>query len=1097
MDPALQELAAASGAEEIEAIIKLRAGGEPPPHVRLVTSFGDIATCRLAGDRVEEVWAHPATLSLKAPRLLAYERELALSEESEDIELRTTDARRPTGLDATGRGVVIGAVDWGVDVAHPDLLRPDGSSRFLAVWDQRQGRGQAAPEPYGYGVVHRREAIDAALASGRVYETLDYHPEEGDPLRNGAHGTHVLGIAAGNGAVPGSPVGLAPEADLVFVHLSAGRLGGLATLGDSVRILEALDFIRRTAGDRPWVANTSLGRHSGGHRGLTLVEQGMDALLREAPGRAIVQSCGNYYLARAHACGRLPPGRSRTLTWQTGRADVTPNELEVWYSQRDRLGVAVSAPIGNGEFRAALGEITPIVIAGEEVGRIYHRRRDPTGEHHVDIFLLPGAPSGDWLVELSAVDVVDGRFDAYVERDAGCPDCQSVFHRDDSDPRRTLGSICNGFHTLAVGAYDGHDPERLLGPFSSSGPTRDGRHRPNLVAPGVAVLSARSASRSAQAVAPVTRKTGTSMAAPHVTGTIALMFEVAPRPLGIRDTHRLLLSTTEPAAGDQEFELRVGTGYLDTMRAVAAAAGGIAPLESAEEKGEQMNDRIAEAPVAAPQSILVEGVEAGRSTLASRAENRRAAETAPQVGRPEAAAQREGPAAAYGPIEACDCAGSAGVVETAEAEWALPERIDPPGAGPGEMARRAAAAMASTNVQRVLGPETVATPALIYDSFACDSVPGLCDQLADRFEVVGLPGESLERAPRSGDMVLVRALGEGDLVSAEVIVEELPGSTGQRYANVLSLEGESGAGLRRLTDGVGRLDYRTLLLRPHEGDEVERTCIEVDLDGRQARLSCFRFNSPRLRAFHLPAIRRIARHIARIGATRIRIVGHADYRGSDEYNIVLGRQRAEAVRRQLASVLDPARLAGADLSVASRGKSSPIASNRTRRGRALNRRVELAFSPPATQTRSRPQPLPLPPIVRRAIGLLNDPVAAALSRHQRQRIGCMLWRVLWRGGDDRFITAQGVLSYRNLTYRRSPGFGRVSQWLRTSRQMSDRELLRRVKNIDELILDGRHKINQLFAQMGSTVHVRVRELRDWVAARQRDRKSIYYCYRGR
>ena len=428
MDPALQELAEVAAAEEIEAIIKLRNVDEVPPGVRIVSRFGRIATCRLPGQRIEAVWAHPATVSLKAPRLLEIDRDLSSDDASEILALHSTDLRRLEGLHVTGDGVVVGVVDWGIDIAHPNFIRPDGRTRFLSVWDQRGGPSDTAPMPHGYGRLLTADKINTALSTDAPYEALRYHPEEGDPHHNGAHGTHVLDIAAGNGAVSGSPIGIAPNADLVFVHLSAGRLGGMATLGDSVRVLEALDFIRRAAGNRHWVTNLSLGRHSGGHRGLTLVEQGMDALLSEAPGRAIVQSCGNYYRARTHASGRLLPGRRRILTWQTGRADITPNELEIWYPESDTFHVTIRAPVGNSMYRVGLGEITPVVIAGEEVGRIYHRRSDPTGDHHIDIFLRPGAPSGDWQVELAAIDAVDGRFDAYVERDPGCPGCQSRFH---------------------------------------------------------------------------------------------------------------------------------------------------------------------------------------------------------------------------------------------------------------------------------------------------------------------------------------------------------------------------------------------------------------------------------------------------------------------------------------------------------------------------------------------------------------------------------------------------------------------------------------------------------------------------------------------
>ena len=219
-----------------------------------------------------------------------------------EIRLQESDQRRPSTVDVSGRGVVIGMLDWGCDFAHPNVRREDGSTRLLSLWDQA-GSSSVKVEPYGYGVVYSREDINRALASPGPHETLGYHPADGDPLNNGAHGAHVVGIAAGNGRVRGSPVGIAPEAEIIFVHLAARGLGGLANLGNSVRILEVLDFIAREADHRPWVANINIGRHGESHEGLTLVEQGMDALLLEVPGRAIVQNTGNYFDARAHASG--------------------------------------------------------------------------------------------------------------------------------------------------------------------------------------------------------------------------------------------------------------------------------------------------------------------------------------------------------------------------------------------------------------------------------------------------------------------------------------------------------------------------------------------------------------------------------------------------------------------------------------------------------------------------------------------------------------------------------------------------------------------------------------------------------------------------
>ena len=176
-------------------------------------------------------------------------------------------------------------------------------------------------------------------------------------MGDGTHGTAVIDIAAGNGLAGISPVGIAPEADLIFVHLDEGKgtSGLLANLGDSVRLLEALDFVIETAREQPWVANLSLGRTGGEHTGRSLVEQGMDELLSAAPSCAIVQSTGNYYQSRTHAGDRILPDRQRSLNWLVSPTDVTPNELEIWYPGSDRFLVKLRSPNTDLELSVALG----------------------------------------------------------------------------------------------------------------------------------------------------------------------------------------------------------------------------------------------------------------------------------------------------------------------------------------------------------------------------------------------------------------------------------------------------------------------------------------------------------------------------------------------------------------------------------------------------------------------------------------------------------------------------------------------------------------------------------------------------------------------
>ena len=121
----------------------------------------------------------------------------------------------------------------------------------------------------------------------------------------------------------------------------------------------------------------------------------------------------------------------------------------------------------------------------------------------------------------------------------------------------TTGTLCNGFRTVAAGAYNGHSANREMAAFSSCGPLRDFRQKPDLVAPGDKVLGARSAPRGEEQPEPsLTRMSGTEFAGAPRDGTIALMFEAAGQgPWGSRkrvgccwERLRMLPERTDEAA---------------------------------------------------------------------------------------------------------------------------------------------------------------------------------------------------------------------------------------------------------------------------------------------------------------------------------------------------------------------------------------------------------------------------------------------------------------------------------------------------------------------------------------------------------------------
>lgn len=411
MDPRLVRLFEEGGKDdEVAAILRLGGNAAVPPSVRVVSRFGNIATVQLRRGDIASVHDSPSVASMKpaAPLL----REARLASSVVETVASHGDLRRSNRLQATGKDVVFGLVDWGFDFAHPDFRDANGATRLLSMWDQTAPTSARSPSPYRYGAVYSPDQINAALANSDPYGALNYNPADSDPDGQGAHGAHVAGIAVGNGR-SGGPCGLAPAADIVFVQLTTLNAGD-PDLADSASVLEAIDFIRGIAGPRPWVVNLSMGQCGDQHDGTTLIEQGLDAALAEAPGRAIAQSAGNYFASRQHSSGRLGNGERRTLTWQVPSAD-DGNELEVWYSGIDAFTVSLRSPDGGLAGRAALGERVQLQAGGQSCGEINNRRRDPNNlDNHVVVWLTANAKPGDWRLMLDGDFVKDGAYHLWI-----------------------------------------------------------------------------------------------------------------------------------------------------------------------------------------------------------------------------------------------------------------------------------------------------------------------------------------------------------------------------------------------------------------------------------------------------------------------------------------------------------------------------------------------------------------------------------------------------------------------------------------------------------------------------------------------------------
>jgi subtilisin family serine protease len=569
MDPAFTS-ALDDGTVLVDVLAKLQEPSQPVPGLNVVRQMGQIVTGTIKIDDIDTVRGNPNVISLKRAKKVHKQLEFSVPEMNASQEL-LAQGLPSTAPTIDGTGVIVGVVDYGCDFNHKNFRNAGGTTRLLFLWDQRGGQSSLSPAGFNYGREFDASAINAALGSTNPYVTLGYNPGQG------SHGTHVLDIAAGNGRAPNNSPGVAPGADLIFVQINASDLDEEESFGNSRKLLEAVDYIfaKAAALGRSAVVNISLGTHGGPHDGSTLAEQAFDEILSE-PGRAIAISAGNSWQRGSHSGGSVSTTTTRTLGWVIQPNDLSVNELEIWYSGQAELAVALVTPSGQKLAPVPLGTtVTLQNAAGDTIARVFHRNDDPNNhDNQIDILLEPSAPSGQWGVELSTKSDSPIAFHAWIERDDPNefnPAAQSKFVPADIDPSHTIGSVSCGRRTIAVGSYLSGVPDRELSPFTAEGPTRDGRQKPEVSAPGQwlhpywtnGIRAARSGSQG------MTRMSGTSMASPHVAGMIALIMQAAGQPLTVEQIRQAIIDTARrnppPGSG---WHSRYGFGRVDTLSAL-------------------------------------------------------------------------------------------------------------------------------------------------------------------------------------------------------------------------------------------------------------------------------------------------------------------------------------------------------------------------------------------------------------------------------------------------------------------------------------------------------------------------------------------------
>jgi Subtilase family len=391
-------------------------------------------------------------------------------------------------LSSHGDEIVIGVIDHGIGFANKHFASQNANgrweSRIERVWDQQ--RGYPAPPPrydqtitkrrrwdstnhYGYGreIVNTgtKRQIDYWLnqdvSERETYGVLKYLPAQGAV----GHGTHVMGLAAGNrlfstdthGAAVQTITDDASRAKIIAVQLPAVPYKDTSGAGLCVQILDAISYIHMHAAGRKVVINLSDGAYAGPHDGTSMLERALDAFYASNKHQsAFVVAAGNQFHEKVHwqatvtAMQGSTPGTTE-INWSVLPDDKTDSHLEIWpdssLKEEDLRALSVFVtPPGQGKLGPVnFGEAFSLFEDGSKLDEpaicmtaflsnppnSYNAANPELPRAMIHIALSAtrptakskrkhqrkAAPHGIWTVELLNSGKKPATFNAYIERD--------------------------------------------------------------------------------------------------------------------------------------------------------------------------------------------------------------------------------------------------------------------------------------------------------------------------------------------------------------------------------------------------------------------------------------------------------------------------------------------------------------------------------------------------------------------------------------------------------------------------------------------------------------------------------------------------------
>lgn len=425
-----------------------------------------------------------------------------------------------------GKDVIVGIIDTGIDSSHRDFRTSSGSSRILYVWDQTVGVNNPR---LGYGKEYTKSELDRDF-----YLVKD---EDG-------HGTHVAGVAVGNGRMSnGKYSGIAQGSDLIVVKTDFSTIG----------ILEGIEYIFSKSRElrKPCVVNLSLGLDIGSHDGSDIESIVLKDIINfyGREGKIIVISAGNSGYFKQHFSNIITPIPILSVIEISSNSTREIDELvaDFWIDGGVIPEVRVVGPNGStSEWITFSNNYARNVslLDGEIIVSMTSNRYN--NDLNVQITFLDtqskSISTGNWQIQFKTisgtsilhgwVQYSDGIISQFANGDSYFT-VNSMFLIDEVIVVASYNSK-SSFSSTSGDIYLPRLTNENISYFSSKGPTRDGRNKPDISAPGAVVFAPLSSqSRRDRYIDKYyinyVGAIGTSMSAPVVAGVVSLLLSINSR----------------------------------------------------------------------------------------------------------------------------------------------------------------------------------------------------------------------------------------------------------------------------------------------------------------------------------------------------------------------------------------------------------------------------------------------------------------------------------------------------------------------------------------------------------------------------------------